>query len=219
MKIGIGITTYRRPQMLAECTRNIAQYTEGVDRCLVIHDDSNEEKGVAASKNSCIGSLMRMGADHLFLFDDDTWPIAKDWWRPYVESGEQHLSYLFKPENWVNDMTLEVAGDKLLAHPFGQGCMLYYTRECIETVGGMRLCFGRWGSEHLEHSHRICNTGLIKHPFQGLVAQEGLIYASDEHNPGKVISAVTPEMRHEAHIHNPGHLLYWSRSKGFVPWD
>lgn len=216
-KIGIGVTGYRRPDMVAQCTKHIHKHTT-VDYRLIVHDDSASEKGVAASKNSCMSSLMKMGVDHVFLFDDDTWPVADDWWVPYVESEEHHLSYLFKPVNWENDMLLEQRGPLLLAYPFGQGCFQYYTRHCLETVGGMRLCFGRWGSEHLEHSHRICNTGLTRHPFQGLVAQQGLFYASDEFAT-EPLTAVPKEIRREAQQRNPAFLNYWMHSKGFVPWS
>lgn len=205
--------------MLAECTRNIVKYTTGVDYRLFIHDDSAEEKGVAHGKNSCIGTLMRMNSDHVFLFDDDCWPTAEDWWRPYVESPEHHLSYLFEAD-WDPGHKLEEKGDLLLSWPHGNGCMLYYDRQCLEVVGGMRRCFDRYGNEHMEHSHRIHNTGLTDHVFQGLIAQKGMFHSADEHNKsGKTLTALDPKVRSEMQQRNPAFFEYWKNSKGFVPWD
>ncbi|EUA60279.1 putative phage protein [Mycobacteroides abscessus 1948] len=45
------------------------------------------------AKNRCIAELMDLGCDHLFLADDDVWPTVDEWWKPYVESPEPHLSF------------------------------------------------------------------------------------------------------------------------------
>lgn len=218
--IGVGVTTYRRPEMFIKFRENFNRFaTLDEDQLLVVVvDDSQTKRGVAASKNKCIARLMEDDrVEHLFLFDEDTWPVAEHWWIPYVWSTQPHLSYLFKPR-WDPDARLEVKDSYLFAHPMGNGCMQYFSRSCIETVGGFRPQFGRWGYEHLEHSWRIWKMGLTIAPFQGLVAQEGLFYASDEHEDN--ISAVPDYIRKPfAQERNADLYRYWRDKKEFVPYE
>lgn len=222
--IGIGVTTFRRPDMAARFHGNLAKYTD--DYILVEHDDSETEKGVAASKNYCLAQLMNSEVDHIFLFDDDTWPIEDFWWVPYVESGVHHLSYNWFPnwdhkrECWPIDQ--EGVSDFLLnGWNTSNGCMLYYTRKAIETAGGMRTQFGKWGFEHLEHSYRIHKFGLTPEPFISLASQRG-IYATDEHNEDfkTSSSSITPTERREWYARNQDFYRYWiEQEPRFVPWD
>ncbi|MGQ0422386.1 glycosyltransferase family 2 protein, partial [Bacillus sp. HC-Mk] len=59
---------------------------------LVRHETS---LGIVASKNASLTALMDAGCEHLFLWDDDAWPIADSWHLPYIESPEPHLAYQF----------------------------------------------------------------------------------------------------------------------------
>src|SRR5690606_26252831 len=103
-RIGIGITTRNRPDALRTALEHHhAHLPPGA--LLVIVDDASAEPvedadwrsetqaGIPAAKNKCLELLD--GCEHVFLWDDDAWPIADDWWRPYVESPEPHLSYQF----------------------------------------------------------------------------------------------------------------------------
>jgi glycosyltransferase involved in cell wall biosynthesis len=38
--------------------------------------------GIVASKNASLSALMDAGCEHLFLWDDDAWPIADNWHLP-----------------------------------------------------------------------------------------------------------------------------------------
>ncbi len=42
--------------------------------------------GIVASKNASLSVLMDSGCEHLFLWDDDAYPIADNWHLPYIES-------------------------------------------------------------------------------------------------------------------------------------
>lgn len=54
-----------------------------------------ENVGIARHKNKCLELLADAGCEHLFLFDDDAYPLVEDWWRPYVDSPEPHLMRIF----------------------------------------------------------------------------------------------------------------------------
>ncbi|UVD40295.1 glycosyltransferase [Mycobacterium phage Capablanca] len=188
-RIGIGVTTHNRVGMLHQCVYNIECHTPD-DRVLVVVDDASDPApyhpfkapgqtyrfeqnvGVARAKNKCIELLMASEVDHVFLFDDDTWPVEKDWWRQYTESGYEHLSWNWLPR-WDDYRDLWPLADDhgITSWNTSNGCLLYYTRKALETAGGMRVQFGRWGFEHLEHSYRIHRFGLTPEPFLSLADQ------------------------------------------------
>lgn len=126
---------------------------------VINHDETGQ--GVAATKNAGLAALMDAGCQHLFLVDDDVWPKVPEWWQPYVSSDIPHLMYLRPSGNKPYD-------EEHAYRKTPSGVVLYYKRHVIERVGGMRTEFGRYGSEHGEHSRRIYNTGLTPHPFMGL---------------------------------------------------
>jgi glycosyltransferase involved in cell wall biosynthesis len=200
--IGVAVTTHNRPEILEKFWENISDHAP-VGAVFVQVDDASspeadttlsniiyhrftENAGIAKAKNKCIELLMAQGVEHLFIFDDDTWPIADDWWVPYVEHTEPHLMYLFKDPG-------KRAGQKPLDTPktlyddgtmyslsWPRGCMLYLHRSVVEKVGGYRPEFGRWGWEHLEFSERVHNAGLTLTSFQDVCGSEKLIHCVDQ---------------------------------------
>lgn len=161
--------------------------------------------GIARAKNQCLTALMDAGVDHLFLFDDDAHPTGKGWEAGYINSGEHHLSLQLR---WVercrtchadtmhNYNTVRGFPTCTVCHPeqvvyqddtmhaveWGSGVMLYFTRHCIDTIGGFRTDYGRYGIEHWDIATRAANAGLIRHPFTDIVNPK--IYAVDAHSRG-----------------------------------
>lgn len=115
--------------------------------------------GVATNKNTGIELLMGRGVEHLFLSDDDTWPI-------YSASVTKHI-----------DMDLSHSmvcwgRKRLTGARFGyatwnwpRGVMLYTHSDVIDRVGGMDERFGPGGHEHVEWSRRIHQAGITPAPF------------------------------------------------------
>jgi len=201
--IGIGITTHNRPDVLKRAIDNHQKHFPEGAKLVVVDDGSakavsvppgialvrhDEPKGIAAAKNACIAALMAEGCDHIFLFDDDTWPDKDGWWKPYVESREPHLMYLW------GDKFLE--NESIVAYPWPKGCMLYAERRVIDRIGGMNLAFGRWGCEHMEWSDRIHNAGFTTCRYQDVPGSESLIHACDRRL--EVESSVPVEIRKKA---------------------
>lgn len=196
-RIGVGITTRDRRTMALDTLARVRAHTP--DAIIVVVDDASTEPfpgaqhrfdtqvGIARAKNKCIELLMEAGVEHLFLFDDDTWPIADDWWRPYVESPEPHLMYLFKDtgdgKTYLPTPRTVYSDSRHLALTHPRGCMLYVHRSAIDAVGGMRREFGLWGWEHVEYSNRIHNAGLTTWRFADVAGSSKLIYSADEHAP------------------------------------
>jgi hypothetical protein len=197
--IGVAITTHDRPDTLKRALDAWKKYLPS-NAILVVVDDASKIKvtnatyrfdkpvGVAIAKNKCIEILMKSGVQHLFLFDDDCWPKVSDWWKPYVNGKEPHYSHTFN--------LIEIYRDKniVATHAVG-GTMLYYKRDVIEDVGGMRTCFGTWGCEHVNLSDRIFNRGWTTFRYQDIPdAYDGKIfYECDRYEKGKHRSSATQQ--------------------------
>lgn len=177
--IGVAVSTFRRPAMLAKALDAWQQHLPSGAVLVVNEDDADDPKGVAANKNAGIASLMGAGVDHLFLVDDDTWPKASDWWRPYVDDDVPHLMFCWGRKRRITAN----AHYTTWSHP--RGVMLYAERSVVDRVGGMRVEFGRWGSEHVEWSNRIHNAGFTPVPFVDLTVSPGLWHAEDMGRPGE----------------------------------
>ena len=113
--------------------------------------------GVAVNKNTGIELLMNGAkAAHLFLSDDDTWPLRPEALDLHV-SGNRGLAHSMvcwgrHRLGWIN------AGYAEWTWP--RGSMIYTGREVVEQVGGMVEAFGPGGHEHVEWSRRIHQAGL-----------------------------------------------------------
>ena len=69
MRVGIGITSYNRPECLKECLEHISKHTFTNNVKIYVATDTDEDRrGVAFRKNECLRSLKN--CDYIFLFDD-----------------------------------------------------------------------------------------------------------------------------------------------------
>lgn len=105
--------------------------------------------GVAVNKNTGLELLMDSGCDHLFLSDDDTWPLS-----PHALALHTDLDSLHSMVNWGRHRV----NSNIWTWP--RGAMLYTHRSAVEAAGGMVEAFGPGGHEHVEWSRRIHQRGL-----------------------------------------------------------
>src|SRR5690606_4684793 len=95
-QIGIGLTTHNRRDVLKKSLSFHKKHLPKGAKLIVVDDASEipvkgvdfrfeHNAGIAASKNKCIELLE--GCEHIFLFDEDCWPITDDWHLPYINSG------------------------------------------------------------------------------------------------------------------------------------
>lgn len=180
--IAIAISTRNRPESFWFAYKMIKQFSPKGTDIFVVDDASDtiycnadyafkERAGISRVKNMCL--QLTESCDHVFLFDDDTYPVSFDWWKPYVESGQHHLCRTFYPTKNVID--------GIKTHNLSNGCMMYFTRHCVETVGGFDTNYKN-KYEHIDLTRRIHNAGLTKWMHQDVVGSEKLIYCIDEHN-------------------------------------
>lgn len=198
-RIGIAITTYQRPDILKRSLDQHMKHLPAGALLVVVDDGSNPAAvvpsgvqllrqdtsvGIVASKNASLTALMDAGCEHLFLWDDDAWPIADDWHLPYIESPEPHLAYQFLDlagRNKLNDIATLYRDEQHVAYTGQRGVMLYYHRSAIEKVGGFDPVYGRGMYEHSDLALRIHNAGLTTWAYADVTGSEKLIHSLDEH--------------------------------------
>ncbi|WP_108821344.1 glycosyltransferase family 2 protein [Dysgonomonas sp. Marseille-P4361] len=210
--IGIGITTHNRYDIFKRVYEEIQRFAPANAKIVVVDDASdkpvpeatyrfNQNVGIARAKNKCFELLYNAGCEHFFMFDDDCCPVVEDWYKPYIESRESHLNYIFeeyrglnKPK--LNDTLLIYSDSNIRAYSHTRGCMCYYKRICLDMCGGMSPLFGRRGFEHPDLSNRIYNAGLTSFPYMDVPDSNKLFYSRDEHT-GNADSTVQGETRKE----------------------
>jgi hypothetical protein len=187
MRIGIGTTSYKRPQMLQKFLANLY---ENVTYDYVLHiaqDTDLDRKGVAARKNECLRALK--DCDHIFLFDDDCYPIKKGWEEFFIKSEQNHLLFLDNKlhNNWGTATTSSAVID---VYSDCGGVFMYMTKAAAERVGAFNEEFKLWGFEHAEYSIRI----LGEHGnYPMLRGTEEYLYSEDYSNPEHISSITNTE--------------------------
>lgn len=189
-KIGVGITSHNRRKVFNETLKKMKSFLPSGAKLVIVDDGSDDPvkgssfrfekaQGIAIAKNKCLELLD--DCDYIFLFDDDIYPRVKGWYLPYIESGINHMQYSFNTfsNGRRNGRVLEKNDDKFNYWVESCGCMLFYTKKCLEVVGGMDPGFGVWGYEHISHSVRIHYAGLTPHPFMDLKNSSELFYSMD----------------------------------------
>lgn len=178
--ISICITTRNRLESFDLVLAKIEEHTN-CEYELIIVDDASDipycdasyrfetRSGIPATKNKCL-ELAKY--HHIFLFDDDTYPIDDDWYLPYINSGKEHLCFTF--------LTAFKRKDGFKYHTLGNGCMLYVTRKCIDIIGGFDWSYGLGKYEHVDFSRRIHNSGLTESIFVDVDNSKELLYCMDQ---------------------------------------
>ena len=177
MRIGLGVTSYKRPQMLTKFLNNLYENTT-YDYVLHIAQDTDiDRQGVAARKNECLRALQ--DCDHIFLFDDDCYPIKKGWEEFFIKSEQQHLLFLNHKlhKNWG---TVSSSSSIIDVYRDCGGVFMYMTREAADKVGAFNEEFKLYGYEHAEYSIRI----LGEHGnYPMLRGTEEYLYSEDYSTP------------------------------------
>lgn len=215
--IGVAVTTHNRASVFA---KSIVAWRRMLpaDALLVVVDDGSDvpvppipgvtvvrhevAQGIAGAKNAGLRALE--GCEHVFLADDDVWPVDPHWWLPYTQSVHKHLclSFEFKTDGrrLADDVRLVGTRPDVWVYGQGNGCLMYATRECVDRVGGYDTGYGRWGFEHRDWSMRIYNAGLTEYPFMDV--PDGKRYFRILDREGVVESSVPESVRREHSLRN-----------------
>jgi hypothetical protein len=161
--IGIAITVHNRHDVALKTIEEHKRFLPKKCKFIVVDDFSDEpfpkadfrferNAGIAIAKNKCLELLK--GCDHVFLFDDDTYPTEEGWHEHYINTGKGHLAYMFAT---TSTDKYEVK-DGVRYWNVNRGCMLYFNRETLDKIGGFDSRFIQYNWEHIDISLRA--TGL-----------------------------------------------------------
>lgn len=144
---------------------------------LVLEDTSRTRDGrlgVSVNKNTGLELLMdQTKSDHLFLCDDDTYPLLPESLEVHMELGEPHSMVC-----WGKHRLVGLYGYRMAAWNWPRGVLLYARRGVVARVGGFDERFGPGGHEHVEWSRRIYQHGLTEAQFPSPAE-----YAESERGP------------------------------------
>lgn len=193
--IGIGITsTPNRPEHLKLCLDMIERYSLDKDVRVYYYIDT-EQKGVAYGKNMCLYNLK--DCEHVFLFDDDTFPKSLGWMDFFINSGYNHLLYMTKTHY---QFLMQIG--KLEYYGLSAGAFMYMTKKAIQTVGYFNTEYGRYGYEHAGYTHRIYRAGLTPTKYPVLVGTSDYIHSLDINGVGEYEIEHKPSLTKEEYETN-----------------
>lgn len=185
MKIAVCITTHNRPEVLAKSLEKWSDLLSVYPKLeIFVVDDASSIKvpsdfrfdqrvGIPAAKNKCIELAMSYGAEHIFLADDDVYPIDTLALDDYINSPYKHMCFSF-----LNPYRIK---DGYKHHALGNGCMMYIHREVVDSIGGFDKAFGIGKYEHTQFSHRAYAAGFCPHPYVDVINSDKLFYSMDKH--------------------------------------
>lgn len=221
--IGIGVTTRNRREIAQVTIDNIKEFLPEKSRLVIVDDCSdipfagadfrfNKNVGISKAKNKCIELLD--GCEHVFLFDDDCYPVVKDWYLPYINSDVNHLSFTFDRlvdgRHNGNKKIKEVGKYIIYGNPCG--CMLYFKKICFDRVGGFDPNYTMYAFEHVDLSRRIYNAGLTSSPYMDIKGSINLFYSYDYHS-------LTQSAGDRTYFkENKKRFLSQKRSRDYIPY-
>lgn len=180
MSVGIGITTYNRPEAFEQCLSAVLEHAPTGAHIFVSDDGSDvdeyeqpfaraesegvtvfraEHANVATSKNRLLTAMMAEGVDHLFLVEDDMVPISPRAFRSYIKGSErwgtQHSMFAHH-----GTRNFQVDADHAFTYHYEcVGSWVYYSAAAIAEVGLMDEAFDNaW--EHVVHSMLLADAGF-----------------------------------------------------------
>lgn len=227
-KIAITITTRNRPEVLKKSLEMWDKFLPDNATIFVIDDASKipvesyfrfeKNVGISKAKSKCLE--IAKDFDHIFLVDDDVRPKVKDWYLPYINSGENHLCLTFERDSRGRhyNSSIRKEGDykNLISYTYPNGCFLYLKKICIERAGAFRPEFDVWGYEHVEYSSRIHALGLTPKPFLDVPNSLDLIEVLDYYTSVK--SSVDPNVKRIAGTKNLTIYKKYDGKPDYVPF-
>jgi glycosyltransferase involved in cell wall biosynthesis len=178
-KVGIGIVTYNRREILSDTIDKVRAFTRQPDAALVVADDGSSDgtlamlrdkqvpvitginMGIAWNKNRALFLLSHMlDCEIVILLEDDTQPTRTGWEAEWIQAAERwdHINYA---GDWMQQYFVSGAGtaaDPVHASMLTAQCAAYSSTAL--TFGGyFDPRFRGYGHEHVEHTRRLVRVG------------------------------------------------------------
>ena len=178
-RIGIGIVTYNRCEVLKTTIEKVRRFTSQSDATFVVADDGSTDgtlawlrendvpvvggvnMGIAWNKNRALYLLTEMlGCEAVVLLEDDTRPTVSGWETEWIAGAERwgHANFAAP---WMNHLFLSgqgTAADPVLCGYITAQCASF-SRESLLFGGYYDSRFKGYGHEHVEHTRRLVRVG------------------------------------------------------------
>jgi len=207
-KIGIGVITCDRTQMLKNCLNSIKK--EWYDYLIVVNDGSSrietkkysiinnsQNLGVGKSKNIALKKLIENKCEHLFLVEDDVL-FKKNAFQAYIDASKKtrvkHFNYcLHGGDNKIGNepnprIILDIKGTKVALYFNVYGACSYYHKSVIDKVGFIDETYIN-AMEHVDHTMEIIKNKYHP-PFSWFIdlenSNEYICDQDHNHNESKI---------------------------------
>jgi glycosyltransferase involved in cell wall biosynthesis len=179
-RIGIGIVTYNRRDILAATVEKVRRFTRHPAVDFVVADDGSTDgtlgwlrdndipavtgvnMGIAWNKNRALYFLSEMlGCETVILLEDDTQPSKPGWEDAWIAAGRfwGHANFAAP---WMKDLFISGQGtpaDPVLCDKLTAQCAVF-SRESLLFGGFYDSRFRGYGHEHVEHTRRLVRVGF-----------------------------------------------------------
>lgn len=180
-KLGIGVITFNRVDILTKTIENIKKYTK-TDFELVVADDGSSDatrdvlaengityvtglnRGISWNRNRALYYLKEVkSCSHIIIFEDDCSPAVFGWEQEWLSAIDA-----FGHVNYMPELTIEIDNDisygtgtslDPFIAPMHQALCVGYHARALSMVGYLDTRFKKYGEEHVEHTHRFLRSG------------------------------------------------------------
>ena len=178
MRVGIGIITCNRQEVLAETLARVRAHTTSPYQLAVADDGSTDgtadmvrsqsstlitgrNMGIAWNKNRALFLLSAVEqCDAIVLLEDDSYPTSDGWDREWIEAALR-WGHVNLAGSWFADSFLSGAGtvdDPILSTNVSAQCS-GFSRTALLYGGYFDSRFRGYGQEHVEHTRRMLRVG------------------------------------------------------------
>ena len=137
--------------------------TCGIRKLKMKADDvyiDKERKGAAHGRNFLIRKFLKEGAEHIFIFDDDTYPVLDMWKEKIMGWAALNDVHYLAGLDYKNISLLGAFGDTVISQSPYLGAFCYIDRECVEKCGLFDEGYRKYGFEDVEYAMRAHHFGM-----------------------------------------------------------
>lgn len=129
------------------------------DDCTFVIVEDTERNGVAWARNQCLRQLDH--CEHIFLFDDDCWPVMGGWADYWAEQCVRAaIRYSALPEAFKTGHAFTITQGDMIPWLGGIGAAIYQHRSALDVIGGYNEALRGYGLEDAGRADRAQRAGL-----------------------------------------------------------
>jgi len=237
--IFLGIITCNRSNFFKQCYESVKNI-KNLDFLAVVNDgeedidvDENvfyvknkKNIGVGKSKNILFKKAIEVGADHIFIMEDDiivkNAEVLNEYIRAKNVTGIQHFCFAYHGPANKNGISggkpapkfiIDYGDIKVSINTHSVGAFCYYSKEVLDKVGIIDEKFVN-AFEHVEHSYRIAKDGYTT-PYWNWSDLANSTDYLDEIECSEKSSTIRPRKDWQKNIENAA--LYFKEKHGVLP--